>query len=337
MRILISSQYDSKNTYVTDIVDGLKSYTDVICSISEFWESEENYDIVHLQWPEELFHWNTISKTDLQKIKDRFNYYKSSGTKLVATLHNEIPHRSKTDFEKELYNFVYNEVDAIVNLGNYSTSLFPNKKNVVIHHPNYDKHIKVDQKIRTSFTTFLSFGTIRTLEEESQIISGFIKANIKDSKLIIANSLVGKNPYFNEGKLSLRKWKYIFYLRRLQNQNIQLINRRLTDEEMNFYFNQADVVISPRIENLNSGVVFLGFSFGKPVVGPNIGNIGEFLTQTNNPTFEPKNPISIAAALKNALKEKNLGQENSKFSKTNLNADKIALEHYKLYQELKNS
>jgi hypothetical protein len=56
-------------------------------------------------------------------------------------------------------------------------------------------------------------------------------------------------------------------------------------------------VLIPRHEALNSGNVFLGFTFGKPVVGPDIGNIGEVLTLTGNPTFDPKCPRTVVDAL----------------------------------------
>lgn len=334
MKILITSEYNSRNTYVKDIVDELRAYTDVETEVINFWKSDTFYDIIHIQWPEELFEWKTIIEEDLKKLIKRIKYLREKGSKIVLTLHNKIPHRSQTSFDEQLYKYLYNEADIIVNLGKYSCSFYPNKKNVVIYHPNYDKHIKIERLKPSNEITFLSFGNIRRIEEEQQIINGFLKAKIPNSKLIVSNSIIGKNPYYKEGKLSIKKWLYIIYLKRLRSKNILFINKKLNQDEINFYFNNADIIISPRIDNLNSGVVFLGFSFGKPVVGPNVGNIGEFLRMTNNPTFEPRNSNSVASALKNAIQNKNIGKQNSQFSKEFLNADKIAFEHYKLYQEL---
>ena len=334
MKILITSEYESKNTYVKDIVDELRSYSKIDTEVINFWDSDIFYDIIHIQWPEELFKWKSVTENDIKNLQNRLQILRKKGSKIILTLHNKIPHRSQTSSDQNLYNFLYSEADAIVNLGKHSCNFYPNKKNVVIYHPNYEKHIKIKKSKISKENIFFSFGNIRHIEEEQQIIKGFLKSKIPNSKLIISNSMIGRNPYFKEGKLSLRKWLYIFYLRRLQKKNILFLNKKLNNEEINNYFNSADVVISPRIDNLNSGVVFMAFSFGKTVIGPNIGNIGEILQQTNNPTYKPQNIESIANAMKMAIDNKRIGEKNLKFSKTYLDPKIIAKQHYNLYLEI---
>ncbi len=48
----------------------------------------------------------------------------------------------------------------------------------------------------------------------------------------------------------------------------------------------ADVLFIPIIKSLNSGNVALGNTFGKVVVGPNYGVIGEELEKLGNPVFD---------------------------------------------------
>lgn len=332
MKILIPSLYSSGNTYVKDIVDELQKYTEIVTEVQNFWTSNAVYDVVHIQWPEELFHWRTVNSTDITHLKERLSYFKMRGTKVVATLHNHIPHRSSTH-DQELYDALYHSCDTIVNLGLYSTQLYPTIKNIIIPHPSYSKHFK-DVKIhkKSNDIAFLSFGSIRSIEEELQIINGFISANIPNSRLIITNSIVKKNVSSN----ILQSFKHRLYLRYLSKKNISLIPRKLRNDEIEKYFNNADIIISPRISNLNSGVVYMGFTFGKIVVGPAIGNIKEVLEQNGNPTFVPKDIQSVAKSFIEASKKLEIGAFNQKYSKAFLEPSKIALQHYNLYNNLIN-
>ena len=333
MKILMCSQYNTQNTYVSDLIDELRNFAEVHTEVSTFWDSKEDFDVIHIQWPEELLGWVNIDKEKISALKKRITYYKSRNSKIVTTLHNATPHIDNI-YNKELYQYIYNETDVIVHLGAYSTRFYPYKKNVIIHHSNYEKHITIDDKKSSKEKKFFCFGKIRNPEEEQQIIDGFLAAKIPDSKLIISNSLLGKNPYYGEGKLSLRKWKYIWFLKKLKKRNIKLITAKIPKENINNYFNNASVIISPRINTLNSGVIYMALTFGKPVIGPDQGNIGEFLKTTNNPTFTPNDKTSIATAMQRALNSSNLGKENLTFSRKNLSARTIAEKHYQLYQNL---
>ncbi|WP_139227575.1 glycosyltransferase family protein [Sphingobacterium wenxiniae] len=333
MKVLITSEYDSPNSYFSMLADILREQTEFASEPQNFWTSSVDYDVVHIQWPEELFKWRKISEADLLRLNKRIAYLKNRGTKLVATLHNKAPHR-KGDLDEKLYNIVYKHVDAVVHLGSYSQSFYPNVMNVVIPHPNYNPVIKVnpeDEKQKECIT-YLSFGKIRSVEEERQLIEAFLLMKDADTKLIIVNSLVGVNKY--RIRQAIKKIKYRLYLRSLKRKNIVLITHRLSDDEINHYFNESDVVIVPRVDSLNSGVVFMGFSFGKVVVGPRIGNIKEYLDINSNPTFEPLNIFSIEKALRKAKERRDIGALNKKYSDAILDINSIAKSHLTLYKEL---
>jgi len=336
MRVLFTAWYNSPNTYLKDIADSLmEEGCEVLCSKDVFWHTNVSFDIIHIQWPEQLFTDRSFNRENLDILKKRIYFLKEQGVRFVATLHNELPHQSN-ELNKELYQFVYENVDVIIHLGYYSTRAYPHKKNTVVFHPNYNRHIQIrkviEEGLSLSQNRFLCFGNIRNRDEEQQIIDGFLKAEIFGAELIILNSLIGINPY---GRRDLfRRFFYKRFLRKLNKRNIQLIPGKVSSDDINQYFNWTDYVISPRVNNLNSGVVFLGFSFGKIVIGPRIGNIGEFLEQHNNPTFEPLNVESISNAFKEAQEMEGVGQKNKEFSDKSLSPEEIARQHMDVYKEL---
>ena len=60
MKILIAytASGTSDNPFVRLLADGIRACGyEVVCSVEEFRSNAADYDIVHLQWPEELFRW----------------------------------------------------------------------------------------------------------------------------------------------------------------------------------------------------------------------------------------------------------------------------------------
>ncbi|MCA4777335.1 glycosyltransferase family protein [Empedobacter stercoris] len=332
MKTLITSQYNSKNTYVKDIVDELNNDVEIVTEAQNFWTSNIRFDIIHIQWPEELFSWRKIEESDLHVLERRLNYHKQNGSKLVVTLHNVLPHR-KHKLDQKLYEMVYNSADVIVNLGKFSTHLYPHKRNVIIQHPNYAKYYKV-KPTESDRSVFLSFGTIRKKEEEQLIVDAFIKAAIKNSQLIVCNSIIGKNPYTHRKKDILKMYAYNFRLKKYTQKNIVFIPKYLSDQEVETYFNQAKVIISPRIDSLNSGVIYMGYTFGKVVVGAAKGNMKEVLEQNNNPTYQPNDFNSVVEALRQALVNKEIAKLNEDYALTFCNPKQIAQQHLDLYRSI---
>lgn len=332
MKVLITSQYNSKNTYVKDCIDGFIDDIELVTEAQNFWSSNLHYDIIHIQWPEELFFWKTLEETDLVALEKKLIYYKNKKSKIVVTLHNKLPHR-KHKLDKKLYDLVYNSADAIVNLGKFSTNFYPNKENVIIEHPNYSEYFNINP-VKSDNNTFLSFGAIRKIEEEQQIIDAFIRANIQSSKLIICNSIIGKNPYIHRKKDIFKMYQYNLKLKKYKQKNIVLLPKYLSNQEVEKYFNQASVIISPRIDSLNSGVIYMGYTFGKVVVGPAIGNMKEVLLNNHNPTYQPNDFNSVVESLKRAIENTTSAELNLRYAEEKCNPKLIARQHFDLYQSL---
>jgi len=341
----MTSYYNSPNTYVKSIVDVLKETHEIVCDVDRFWNANSSFSIIHIQWVEELFNWEKITEINLQDLKKQLLFWKNKNTKIVITRHNKLPHR-KHVLDRELYDIAYENADAVVHLGTYSLeSLKSNGINVSIPHVNYcDSVEKVSAEtarqtinIPIEGNLFLSFGSIRDREEELQIIKGFKKIKTKNDYLLICNSLLfNKKPAFRNKPLSRLKYNFKKYI--FKRHHIYFKRKRVLSNDLKFYLNAANIIISPRIDTLNSGVIYMGFSFSKVVIGPNIGNIGPVLRQLRNPVFEPNNIISIANSMRDA--KKLIGSEiesrNYEYAKNDCSPVLVAKKHSELYKSLLN-
>jgi glycosyltransferase involved in cell wall biosynthesis len=91
-----------------------------------------------------------------------------------------------------------------------------------------------------------------------------------------------------------------------------------------------------QIKVLNSGLLPLAFTFGKVVVGPDLGNVGEILKQCGNPVFDPKNYRSASVALMQGieLSKEGKGEENYLYAKENWSQEATQEKYEKLFEEL---
>lgn len=79
----------------------------------------------------------------------------------------------------------------------------------------------------------------------------------------------------------------------LVTQRIQFI----PDEEVEIYFKAADAVALPYVDIFQSGVPFLAFSFGVPVIATDVGSLKEDVTSDTGFLCKPSNPVDLARAI----------------------------------------
>jgi hypothetical protein len=338
-RILMTSRYGI-DSYTQPLVDHIRHYCDVVCGADLFWESAEHFDIVHFQWPEELFGWGAITADDLEKLENRIEFWKTKGAKLVITRHNEVPHVSASN-NKALYAIFKKHCDGQIHMGNYSMEKlsYQGAINVVIEHPhNIHLDLGLDRnetrkkyRIAEKKTVWLVFGKLRKMKEEDNVIRNFMKFRNPDDVLYISHSnIIQKTvsgPFFERLKFRLRK-KY------LESKGVIFNNKIYDNVELNELLTMSDVVVISRTHNLNSGILYLSYSFKKLVIAPAIGNIKEKLLK--NPFFVPDNNASIVNAFIEArqLLKTNSNMLNYEYVETACDHEKIAHEHYEFYKSI---
>ncbi len=70
------------------------------------------------------------------------------------------------------------------------------------------------------------------------------------------------------------------------------------DEETELYFKAADVFVLPYRHIYQSGVLFLGYSFGLPVIAADVGALKDEIVEGKTGfVFKPEDPIDLAATI----------------------------------------
>jgi len=118
--------------------------------------------------------------------------------------------------------------------------------------------------------TILFFGAIRPYKGLQNLVSAFqiLPHNQEPYRLIIAGEpKKGSDTYLRDIQQAIEKHSSkTRILRKLE---------FIPDEETELYFKAADVLVLPYTEVFQSGVLFLAYSFGLPVIASNVGSFRE--------------------------------------------------------------
>jgi D-inositol-3-phosphate glycosyltransferase len=122
--------------------------------------------------------------------------------------------------------------------------------------------------------TILFFGRIRPYKGLDYLVAAFRQLALRDEsyRLIIAGE---------PKKESLSYWREIQETIEREGIGKQIIERIgfLADEETELYFKAADVLILPYKEVFQSGVLFLAYSFGLPVIATDVGSLRDDIVE----------------------------------------------------------
>lgn len=350
MKILLTSNLYESNPVIYDLYQHLSPYVSIQASVKSFWDVNplNMYDIVHIQWPEQLFGWQLINEEDLRKLISQLKLWKGKGSKIVITRHNISPHILNKLYQ-EAYKIIYGEASAVIHFSEASIKNFNliyannriNSKilHEVIFHPMYinilnscsRKEARKFLKINDNKNVILIFGEIRHKKEREFILNVFKKLELTHKFMLIPR-------WF-----SLTSSKYIF-LKRLFIKFKLFINKfsRKTmlqcdfvpEDKIQFYMNASDIIFIPRFEVLNSGVLMLAYSFNKIVVGPSTGSIRELLELSKNPSYQINDIDDAISKIKEGFELSKTNIDNYSFAEKNMNWNIIIKKHLLLYKEI---
>ncbi|HMO39155.1 MAG TPA: hypothetical protein PKC76_06040 [Saprospiraceae bacterium] len=345
MRILIVSDTNLINPFTKELQGLISGFGEVRVDKEQFWQKSNTYDVLLFQWPEELFHnWNEPSTEELNHLKAVLNWWRPRA-KLVIIRHNYHPHYRDSANYAQLYDIVYAHMDGVIHMGNHSKDEYQSRyqaialsqKHAVIPHllftsfPDQTNQIEARKKLGIPTTSFivLIFGALRHKEEIHFAFKNFRRLRIKNKYLLIA-------------KMPLKKYRGARYIHPIIKMAYVLIPRTKLffnfqpDDRVQYFFHAADVVLIPRRAPLNSGNVPLGFAFGKVVIGPKKGNVGEILEETGNPTFDFDDNESVKRAVEigKTLVENNKGEDNLVFATNYWGHQNISLKFQDFLKEI---
>jgi glycosyltransferase involved in cell wall biosynthesis len=147
--------------------------------------------------------------------------------------------------------------------------------------------------LRDDEKAILCFGRIKPYKGIEHLVAAFQKLVERDAsyRLIIA----GDAEKGNEGYLNQIKQMIPSELERGQ---IILKVQVIPDEDIELYLKAADVMALPYNEIFQSGVLFLGYSFGLPAIATDVGSFREEIVEGRTGFLcRPADPTDLAKAI----------------------------------------
>jgi len=121
--------------------------------------------------------------------------------------------------------------------------------------------------------TILFFGNIAPYKGLECLVSAFVELLKKDGsyRLIIAGKRKGSEDYWRQIQRTIERSG-------VRDRFIEKIEY-IPDEQTELYFKAADLLALPYTRIFQSGVLFLGYSFGLPVIAADVGSLGEEIVE----------------------------------------------------------
>lgn len=227
-------------------------------------------------------------------------FARNSNTKMVALIHNMIPHEP-TILDKLFPPYFVNAMDGFVAMADSvieDVKSFDkaNKPKKVSPHPIYDHYgdaldkktaaMKLGLHEQNSYILF--FGFIRQYKGLDLLLEAFADERLRQFplKLIIAGEFY-ENPE-----------PYLHLIAKLKLDNfVELRTVFIPDNDVRNYFSVSDIVAQPYRTATQSGVSQIAYHFDKPMLVTNVGGLAEIVPHGKVGYVVDVEPKQIADAL----------------------------------------
>jgi glycosyltransferase involved in cell wall biosynthesis len=259
-----------------------------------------------------LFHllWN--NKFELFDRTLLMLYYRLLGKKITLTVHNVNARKrdSNDSFLNRLslrlqYNFcdhifvhtesMKSELVSDFRIAKSKVSVIPfGINNTVPNTALSTEEAKQQIGVGSGDKALLFFGNITPYKGLEYLISAFevLLAKDRSYRLIIAGRPKGSESYWKEIQQAIARGGF-------GDRIIQKIEY-IPDELTELYFKAADVLILPYSHVFQSGVLFLGYSFGLPAIAADVGALKEEIIEGETGfIFKPRDPVDLARKIDN--------------------------------------
>jgi D-inositol-3-phosphate glycosyltransferase len=237
-------------------------------------------------------------------------YYRILGKRIVLTVHNV--NANKRDSKDGWFNrltlriqyrlthhiFVHTEMmkrELVEEFGVQGTrvTVIPFGINNAVPHTSLTPgNARRQLGIRESQKTLLFFGNITPYKGLEYLIAAFqqLLVRCEDYRLIIAGKPNNCERYWSEIQEAIHQ--------NALREFVLLKADFIPDDETEVYFKAADVLVLPYRYIYQSGVLFLGYSFGLPVLVADVGSLkDEIVEGTTGFVFRPEDPTDLARTI----------------------------------------
>lgn len=231
---------------------------------------------------------------------------KAAGGRIVWTVHNILPHEcAYPDVEKALRQGLADRADVLHVMCPDTPELLrdvavlpPERVRVLPHgsyvdvYPNIvdPRQARLELGLDLDDLVLLSLGGIRPYRGIDVLLDAFSEALRDEPRLrLVVAGRPGRHPSVPE-------------LERRCREHPRIVGHfeEVPDEDLQLYFNAADVAVFSHRAVLNSGGVLLAWSFGRPVIAPAAGCLTSQVTEDGGILYPPDRPDGLADALRRA-------------------------------------
>jgi glycosyltransferase involved in cell wall biosynthesis len=284
----IGEYINAEKTYVINRTSK-KGYAfrNIILNLRLFWiVLSQNPDVIHI--------------THFYNYQDFFMYFVRRRT--VLTVHDPFPHTGENPLEKRIYSFLaYKLLNNFIILNESQRNDFikqyklENKRILVSRLGVYDYFSPLQRKLDSNkkVSNILFFGRISPYKGIEYLMQAMINVNklYPDIKLIVAG---GGKYYFDEKQYADKA-------------NIEIINRYISNDELENLMDKTSFVVCPYTDATQSGVVMTSYAFLKPVIVTNTGGLAESVDDnTTGLIVEPKSSEQLTQAIIKLIKDSDL-------------------------------
>lgn len=251
-------------------------------------------DIIHIQW---------LNLTLIDGILFPL-FFRMMGIKVCYTAHDVLPHSRGHALNRLLFALIYRCQHIIFVHTNFIRDRLINEfhlnpgRIIVIRHGVYEvvDNKDMDWKIarqrlslKEDSLVLLFFGIITRYKGLPLLLKAFssIADDIPRSELVIAGKVSEEYQVeFNQ------------LVNHYPSERIRFLQGFVDDNRLEMLFKAADVTILPYLEASQSGVLFMSYAYGKPVIGPELGGFpDDILESTTGYLFKPGDALSLANTL----------------------------------------
>ena len=283
-------------------------------------------------------------------------YYKFLGKRVVFTAHNvnsgkrdsndcwlnRLSLKIQYDLSDHIFvhtNGMKSELVADFRIPEDKVSVIPfGINNTVPNSSLSSAEAKQPLGLSSSDRIMLFFGNIAPYKGLEYLISAFaaLLNNERNYRLIIAGRPKGSESYWKQIQQGIARSG-------IRDRVIERIEY-IPDEETELFFKAADVLILPYTRVFQSGVLFLGYSFGLPAIAADVGNLKEEIIEGETGfVFKARDSSDLASKIDNYFTSelfRNLERRRAEikaYANKRYSWDKVAAVTTSLYSRLLNS
>lgn len=281
--------------------------------LSESWlvENRDRVDVLHLNWPSYMYNTADMGES-VRKCSELIGHLtraRSLGYRIVWTVHNLYPHeRPHPDLDRLARLAITQLATAMIvhcEYGRGQVAAHFHRTDGVFTIPHghfidvYENTMSRDEARREldivdEAFVYLFFGNVKRYKGVENLIEIFSRLPGEHLRLLLAAKL--NSDYSAEVVARARAGDP-----RILTQTAEFF----PDEELQLFFNAADVMVLPFVDMLTSGSAITAMSFARPVIAPGIGCLPELLDDRSGIIYDARAGDGLEGAMKE-IRERDL-------------------------------